>query len=154
MFKASVDNSDAHSRINQTEVRLSAVWYVKSCVCCVKLPCVVNETSKKAHTSLPARCTAIMKPCCCTWQISQTERGRQDEPRLQKVTSNRCQIWESWLFQPNPFLFSQFARVWQPLSRNGFKMPFMPHQWQHIIGMSPFHNIMKNSVFHYTTSCN
>lgn len=60
--------------------------------------------------------------------------------KTSKVTSNGCQIWGGWIFQPTPFCFITACTC---MSSTSHEMPSMPHlargQWQHFtfVTMSP-----------------
>lgn len=60
--------------------------------------------------------------------------------KISKVTSNGCQIWGGWIFQPTPFCFITACTC---MSSTSHEMPSMPHlargQWQHFtfVTMSP-----------------
>lgn len=81
--------------------------------------CVVfGETLKKAHTNLSTRHTDMMKPCCCTWQISHAEKRRQEELRLSY--SKRSQVMDVRFERAEfsniaLFVFPPIAHGWQAL---------------------------------------
>lgn len=142
----------------QTEVKLSGFVCEKQCLYCAKLLYVFYETLKKQTLfSLPGKQTWWNH--VFTLQISQAERGRQDEPRLKRSQVMDVRFERAGFSNSTPFCFFHCLYVnSKHFSWNAIYAPSTTRtstrQWQHITGMSPFYNSLKNTVFHYSTPCN